>query len=41
MSSILTQVDTGETWRLMTFCKHMYGQGPAAGTSLPLAASAW
>ncbi len=33
VSSILTQASTGETPRLITFCRHMYGYGRPAGTS--------
>ncbi len=34
VSSTLTQAETGQTWRLITFCRHMYGYGRPAGTSL-------
>ena len=33
VSSILTQASTGETPRLIMFCRHMYGNGRPAGTS--------
>jgi hypothetical protein len=33
VSSIFTHASTGDTWRLITFCRHMYGYGRPADTS--------